>query len=91
MTGKPLLKGELIKNASLAQYTSWRVGGLAKQLYKPAGLNDLSEFLKTLPDDEPLLWLGLGSNTLVRDNGFDGTIISTLSGLNAISQLDDMS
>jgi UDP-N-acetylmuramate dehydrogenase len=37
----------------------------------------LAAFIATLPDDEEILWLGLGSNTLVRDGGFNGTVIAT--------------
>ncbi|HLF98315.1 MAG TPA: UDP-N-acetylmuramate dehydrogenase, partial [Methylococcaceae bacterium] len=36
-----------------------------------------------LPEGEPLLWLGLGSNLLVRDGGVRGTVIYT-RGLNAL-------
>lgn len=71
------LRGELLVNESLAKYTSWRVGGIARQLYRPSDKADLAEFLSQLPEAEPLLWLGLGSNLLVRDGGFAGTVIST--------------
>ena len=54
--------GSLLSQEPLANYTTWRVGGPAAQLYKPANLADLSVFLKQLPPDEPLFWLGLGSN-----------------------------
>lgn len=60
----------------LARYTSWRVGGAARQWYQPVDEADLSQFLVQLPVDEPLLWLGLGSNLLVRDGGFAGTVIA---------------
>lgn len=74
-------KGQLIKNASLADFTTWRVGGLARQLYKPNGLLDLCLFLRGLPVDEPILFLGLGSNSLIRDQGFAGTVILTQNNL----------
>ncbi|PCJ31625.1 MAG: UDP-N-acetylenolpyruvoylglucosamine reductase [Gammaproteobacteria bacterium] len=69
--------GELKCNEPLAKHTSWRVGGIAQQLYRPASIEDLAGFLTQLPEDEPVLWLGLGSNLLVRDGGFAGTVIST--------------
>jgi hypothetical protein len=34
-------------------------------------------FLALLPADEPLLWLGLGSNLLIDDAGWPGTVIQT--------------
>ncbi|SPX62387.1 UDP-N-acetylenolpyruvoylglucosamine reductase [Legionella feeleii] len=60
-------QGQLLTNELLADYTTWRVGGIARQLYKPSSIADLAIFLKQLPPDEPLLWLGLGSNSLIRD------------------------
>ena len=71
------IDGELRINESLAKYTSWRVGGVARQLYRATTKLDLSSFLSQLPRTEPVLWLGLGSNLLVRDGGFEGTVIST--------------
>jgi UDP-N-acetylmuramate dehydrogenase len=78
------LRGELRRNEPLSGYTTWRVGGPAKQLYRPADLDDLANFLAALPAGEELLWLGLGSNLLVRDGGFDGTVILLQGRLNAI-------
>jgi len=71
------LKGELKLNEPLAKHTSWRVGGIAQRFYRPDSIEDLANFLSQLPVDEPVLWLGLGSNLLVRDGGFAGTVIAT--------------
>ena len=71
------LRGELSHGVPLSDYTSWRVGGVAKQLYRPADSRDLIGFLQQLDAAEPLLWLGLGSNLLIRDGGFNGTVIAT--------------
>lgn len=69
------LRGTLLENEPLARYTSWRVGGPARRLFKPEDRSDLLHFLSQLPPDEPLLWLGLGSNLLIRDGGWPGTVI----------------
>lgn len=69
------LRGTLARDASLARYTSWRAGGTADTLYLPADRDDLATFLRQLPAAEPLLVLGLGSNTLVRDGGLRGTVV----------------
>jgi UDP-N-acetylmuramate dehydrogenase len=69
------LRGRLAHNASLAKYTSWRAGGTADTLYAPADRDDLARFVAQLPADEPLLAIGLGSNTLVRDGGIRGTVV----------------
>ncbi|MFW5426610.1 MAG: UDP-N-acetylmuramate dehydrogenase [Methylophagaceae bacterium] len=78
------LQGELLLNEPLAKHTSWRVGGIAQQFYRPASAQDLAVFLSQLPEGEPVLWLGLGSNLLVRDGGFAGTVIATAGVLNAL-------
>lgn len=75
------LKGELLINEPLAKYISWRVGGIAQRLYRPSNVQDLAVFLSQLSAAEPVLWLGLGSNLLVRDGGFAGTVISTAGTL----------
>lgn len=71
------LRGRLRHHASLARHTSWRVGGPAEHSYQPADLEDLAAYLRSLPPDEPVLWLGLGSNLLVRDGGVRGSVIFT--------------
>lgn len=67
--------GKLLLNEPLARYTSWRVGGRADQLYIPAGLEDLRHFLQSLDEAEPIYFIGLGSNLLVRDGGVRGTVV----------------
>ncbi len=78
------LQGELSLNEPLSKYTSWRVGGTAHRFYKPKDRQDLAVFLAQLPADEPILWLGLGSNLLIRDGGFPGTVIATAGALQDI-------
>lgn len=77
--------GEILINEPLARHTTWRVGGPADCMYKPLDLDDLIVFIKQLPAHEPLFWLGLGSNLLVRDGGIRGTVILTRGLLNGMS------
>jgi UDP-N-acetylmuramate dehydrogenase len=79
------LRGELRENEPLARHTSWRVGGPARRFYRPADIEDLAAFLGRLDPDEPLLWLGLGSNLLVDDAGFPGTVIQTQGALKGLA------
>ena len=79
-------RGEVLHDVVLARYTTWRVGGPARCIYRPADADDLAVFLAQLPDGEPLLWLGLGSNLLVRDGGFAGTVILTQGGLDDLER-----
>jgi len=69
------LRGRLARDVPLAKYTSWRAGGPADVLYIPADRDDLAMFLRQLPATEPVVVLGLGSNTLVRDGGVRGTVV----------------
>ncbi len=81
------LRGELLLDEPMARHTSWRVGGPARRFYRPADTEDLAVFLAQLDPDEPLLWLGLGSNLLVRDGGFAGTVIATQGRLAGLTQV----
>jgi UDP-N-acetylmuramate dehydrogenase len=64
-------------NEPMRRHTSWRVGGPADRFYEPASVAELTEILASLPRGMPLLWLGLGSNLLVRDGGVRGAVIAT--------------
>ena len=82
------MRGVLLMNESMAAHNSWRAGGEARRYYRPADAEDLCDFLATAPGDEPLLWCGLGSNLLVRDGGWSGTVIATLNGLDRLHWMD---
>ncbi len=82
----PELRGELLQSEPLSRHTTWRVGGPARRLYRPVDIDDLVEFLRHLDPLEPLFWLGLGSNLLVPDSGFPGTVIQTLGGLSQLNR-----
>jgi UDP-N-acetylmuramate dehydrogenase len=82
------LRGELRTDEPMARHTSWRVGGPADRFYRPVDADDLAAFLRSLPADEPLFWLGLGSNLLVRDGGIRGAVVSTQGVLDGLDQID---
>jgi UDP-N-acetylmuramate dehydrogenase len=82
------LKGRWHVNLPLSRYTSWRVGGLADYGYFPSDPQDLAVLLQHIPDTIPVTWLGLGSNTLVRDGGIRGLVIITQGCLKALEQQD---
>lgn len=81
------IRGELRFDELMAEHNSWRVGGRADRFFLPADLEDLQAFLRALPPAEPLLWVGLGSNLLVRDGGVRGTVICTRNRLKQISHV----
>jgi UDP-N-acetylmuramate dehydrogenase len=78
--------GELREQEPLSRHTSWRVGGPARRFYRPTDAADLATFLAQLDPQEPLLWLGLGSNLLVDDAGFPGTVIQTQACLTRLER-----
>ncbi len=87
---QPIAQGRLLLNEPLARYTSWRVGGKADRLYIPAGLADLQAFLCGLNENEPVHFIGLGSNLLVRDGGVRGSVVvmhNVLTGLHMDGEL----
>ena len=71
----PAVAGRIVLDAALAPYTWLRVGGPADVLFLPKDEADLASFLKALDPDVPVMALGVGSNTLVRDGGVDGVVI----------------
>lgn len=84
------MRGELMHAEPMKRHTSWRVGGDADQCYRPADLEDLSEFLKSLPEDEQIEVIGLGSNLLVRDGGIRGTVILMHKVLDELCEEDGL-
>ncbi len=82
----PRLRGSLKANEEMSKHTSWKVGGAADRFYIPHDADDLTVFLSTLAEDEPVTWIGLGSNVLVRDAGIRGTVIS-LNGMKEMLKL----
>ena len=59
----------------MARHVSWRAGGDADRFFAPSSVGQLAAFLRSLPEEEPILFVGLGSNLLVRDGGFRGTVV----------------
>lgn len=82
-------KCRILKNEPMSGHTSWRTGGVARQYVQTESLTALASFIATLPADEKLLWLGLGSNTLVRDGGFNGTVIATQGLTSQLNIIDE--
>ena len=76
-TAQALMRGLLKTGEMMSKHTSWKVGGPADRFYIPADEDDLTCFLALLSVDEPVTWIGLGSNVLVRDGGIRGTVISS--------------
>ncbi len=71
----------MFRDEPMSRHVSWRAGGAAQRVYQPADLADLQHFLRQTPTDESLIAVGLGSNLLVRDGGFRGTVLLMVGAL----------
>ena len=82
------LRGEYRVNEPMRRHTSWRVGGSVDQCYRPVDLDDLALFLRQLPETQPVIFVGLGSNLLVRDGGLRATVVFTHSALASLDLVE---
>lgn len=84
------LSGDWLKRVRrdepMSKHTSWHVGGPADLYFEPRDVEDLAAFLRSLPDDAAVTWLGLGSNLLVRDGGIRGAVIATSGALGRVDR-----
>nr|WP_114769430.1 UDP-N-acetylmuramate dehydrogenase [Microvirga subterranea] len=81
----PELRGRLDANAPMAPLSWFRTGGPAQVLFAPTDEDDLAYFLARLDRSIPVLVVGLGSNLLVRDGGFQGVVIRLAKGFTDIA------
>jgi UDP-N-acetylmuramate dehydrogenase len=81
----PQLRGRLVPNQPLAEFTWFRVGGPAQVLFMPEDEQDLSYFLSHLPPEIPVTVIGLGSNLIVRDGGVPGVVVRLGRGFSNVT------
>jgi UDP-N-acetylmuramate dehydrogenase len=79
------VRGEIRTHEPMSRHVSWRAGGHAKRFFKPVDVADLAAFFKSIDANEPVTFVGLGSNLLVRDGGFSGTVVLTTPALGGIA------
>ena len=72
---KSKIFGKISLNENLSKFSWFNLGGPAKVLFRPKNLQELSIFFKEIKGINEIKVLGAGSNTLIRDGGFDGIII----------------
>ena len=69
----------------LKEYTSFLVGGKAKDFYIPRSFEDVEELLKRLhTEGKDFYVLGKGSNVLISDEGLDAPVILIRENLSGI-------
>lgn len=71
----PTIQGSLREQVQLAPLAWFRVGGPAAYLAQPKDAADLSSLLSQIPREMAVLPMGVASNMLIRDGGFDGLVI----------------
>jgi len=80
------VRGEVLFEEPLATYTTYRIGGPAAALVTPASTEDVVRTLEFAAESGARwLALGLGSNVLVSDSGFDGVVIRLGKGLDDVT------
>src|SRR6202158_1247460 len=82
----PEFSTRVLHDVHMARHTSWHVGGHADLFFTPRDVMDLAAFMRQLPPEIPLLWIGLGSNLLARDGGAPGAVISTHGALGTLER-----
>lgn len=84
------LRGRLTPDAEMDKITWFRAGGLAAALFQPADEEDLAAFLKAVPEDVPVMVVGIGSNLLVRDGGIAGFVVRlSARGFGAVEAISE--
>jgi len=86
---KDEISGKILFDEKLSNYSWFNLGGPAKVVFKPKNLSELSNFLKNLKGYRKIKVLGAGSNTLIRDGGFDGIIIKFGKSFDHLSLFDE--
>jgi len=81
-------QGEVKFDEPLSKHTSWRVGGPAAAMVFPKNPHNLATLIKYLRRDEiPYTVIGNGSNILVPDKGYKGTVINLKRGFDALEEI----
>lgn len=84
----PNINGKIEANYSLAKFIWFRTGGPAQYLVRPESIEELSEFLKNLDGDIPVMAIGVGSNMIVRDGGVDGVVVRLPKSMGKVEILE---
>lgn len=86
-----LIKGRVLFDTPLKQFTSIRVGGPADNIFFPKDIEELKKLIIYARRKKiPILILGKGTNMVVRDGGIRGWVIILTKGLKRISVSGEM-
>jgi len=78
----------ILENEPMSKHTSFKVGGPARFYIKANSTEELQEAIKFANDQKlPIFLLGNGTNLLVSDKGYNGTVITLGSAFSEILDL----
>jgi UDP-N-acetylmuramate dehydrogenase len=82
---KGLIKGRVLVEAPMRQFTSIKVGGPADSLFFPKDVDELRKLVRYARRKSiPFFIIGKGTNLVVRDKGVRGWVISLTQGMKKI-------
>lgn len=82
---KGLIRGRVLFDAPMRQFTSIRVGGRADSLLFPRDVDELKKVVRyARKKNIPFFILGKGTNLVVKDEGVRGWVISLTQGMKKI-------
>ncbi len=84
----PSVRGKYRVNVDLSKLCWFGIGGKASILFIPFDEDDLVHFLSSI-QQIPIFVFGVGSNTLIRDGGFDGVVIRLGRSMNYMRLIGD--
>jgi UDP-N-acetylmuramate dehydrogenase len=82
----PPFAARIRRDEPMSRHTSWHVGGPAEVYFVPHDRDDLAGFVRALPREVPLHFVGLGSNLLVRDGGIRGVVVAMHGALDRLTR-----
>jgi UDP-N-acetylmuramate dehydrogenase len=84
------INGLILGSHPLAPLTTWKIGGAARYLAAPGGLEDVYRLMALAQDRGwPLWFLGRGSNILIDDAGLPGITLHLAKSLQGLEQRGD--
>ncbi len=82
---------KVFENISMAQYSTFKLGGKAKRLIIVGNVSELQGILKNIKSTgEKHMFIGRGSNTFFSDKGYDGTVIKLGDSFNKLEVRGDI-
>lgn len=77
---------QIMVNAPMKEHTTFKIGGPADCLLKPASLAETQKILQLVQEyDLPLTFVGNGSNMLVSDKGIRGVVVNFADTIDTIT------